>query len=96
MEIDETPGEVTALDEDFEKKARKVGNRDADDQPLNINSLMDIMTILLVFLLVSGLAFIWLGQAEAVVFRQTPQLASLSLVAALGVGSLAAWYLRHE
>ena len=53
MEIDETPGEVTALDEDFEKKARKVGNRDAEDQPLNINSLMDIMTILLVFLLVS-------------------------------------------
>ena len=53
MEIDETPGEVTPLDEDFEKKARKVGNRDADDQALNINSLMDIMTILLVFLLVS-------------------------------------------
>ena len=53
MEIDETPGAPTPLDEDFEKKARKKGNREADDQALNINSLMDIMTILLVFLLVS-------------------------------------------
>jgi hypothetical protein len=31
MEIDETSGAATPLDEDFEKKARKKGNREADD-----------------------------------------------------------------
>ncbi len=37
----------------FVKKARKGPRMDDNDQPLNINSMMDIMTILLVFLLVS-------------------------------------------
>ncbi len=37
----------------FEKKSRKQARRMGDDDSLNINSMMDIMTILLVFLLVS-------------------------------------------
>ena len=53
MEIDENSGAPTPLDENFEKKARKKGNRGDDEGGLNINSLMDIMTIILVFLLVS-------------------------------------------
>ncbi len=39
--------------EQYKKKVRKPRRPDAQDSPLNINSLMDIMTILLVFLLVS-------------------------------------------
>ena len=55
MDIDETANDDQGPieGEEFAKKERKQGNRDADDTPLNINSLMDIMTILLVFLLVS-------------------------------------------
>lgn len=40
-------------DEQYLKKARKAGRRDGDAGGLNINSMMDIMTILLVFLLVT-------------------------------------------
>ena len=54
MDNDETLNdENQPLDENFVKKVRKKKNRSEKDMPLNINSLMDIMTILLVFLLVS-------------------------------------------
>ena len=54
MDIDETANDDQGpIDsgEDFEKKARKQGNREVTDAPLNINSLMDIMTILLVIII---------------------------------------------
>ena len=54
MDNDETLNEENQpLDDDFVKKERTKKDRSPKDSPLNINSLMDIMTILLVFLLVS-------------------------------------------
>jgi len=50
---DEIQQDAPELDESFEKKARKPSRSNELKGGLNINSMMDIMTIMLVFLLVS-------------------------------------------
>lgn len=52
-ENNDNPGAAVETPEDFVKRSRKAPRLVEDSGTLNINSLMDIMTILLVFLLVS-------------------------------------------
>lgn len=53
MADEEIPQELPDIDPDFAKKERKAARSNALEGGLNINSMMDIMTIMLVFLLVS-------------------------------------------
>jgi biopolymer transport protein ExbD len=53
MADEDIPLELPEIDPDFQKKTRKTSRTTDDKGSLNINSLMDIMTIMLVFLLVS-------------------------------------------